>query len=321
MGAEHLIRTASDAKALRHAARPLTPSPTSFDETLSDLAERFILPNLPGASAVADFHRALLTYVEQPDAIFLLRAMSGTERRQFYTTEDGTRFKATDNAPAWWVHGTLLQGWMIADGAFGEVMATMPAHFHDVARTCPPTASEAGWHIAHIFDVKDRQTNYERFTRQEVIRRFVRSVHPCNYFLLPKPSWQRWGSDERVIGFFASLYAERYKDVWNDFLTLAGCSTRSLAHSVTPIAYKYDSSTTTHSSGSIPSQPSRAIRTPSQTEEGEEGLAEYRASRLTFKRDVIEPLPAHGIFRVITPIGTFEMTKADLPDLSRCSQK
>ncbi len=37
----------------------------------------------------------------------------------------------------------------------------------------------------------------------------------------------------------------------------------------------------------------------------------YRFSRLCFKRDVIEALGAIDPFRVETPVGTFQMTKAD----------
>ena len=37
----------------------------------------------------------------------------------------------------------------------------------------------------------------------------------------------------------------------------------------------------------------------------------YRFSRLAFRADIIERLPLAGRFRVITPFGTFEMTKAE----------
>jgi hypothetical protein len=37
----------------------------------------------------------------------------------------------------------------------------------------------------------------------------------------------------------------------------------------------------------------------------------YEFSRLCFKRDVIEALAPQDAFRVVTPVGTFQMTKAD----------
>jgi|ERR1035438_4710119 hypothetical protein len=40
-------------------------------------------------------------------------------------------------------------------------------------------------------------------------------------------------------------------------------------------------------------------------------VATYEFSRLCFKRDVIEALAPHDTFRVATPVGVFQMTKAD----------
>jgi len=37
----------------------------------------------------------------------------------------------------------------------------------------------------------------------------------------------------------------------------------------------------------------------------------YRASRLLFKADLIESLEPNSRFRIITPFGTFEMSKAE----------
>jgi hypothetical protein len=37
----------------------------------------------------------------------------------------------------------------------------------------------------------------------------------------------------------------------------------------------------------------------------------YHFSRLCFRRDVIEPIGQSEAFRVITPVGTFQMTKSD----------
>ena len=38
---------------------------------------------------------------------------------------------------------------------------------------------------------------------------------------------------------------------------------------------------------------------------------EYKATRLLFRAEVIEPLEDSDVFRVHTPEGTFSMTKAD----------
>ncbi len=39
--------------------------------------------------------------------------------------------------------------------------------------------------------------------------------------------------------------------------------------------------------------------------------ASYRYYRLGFKADVIEPLGEREVFRIVTPEGTFQMTKRD----------
>jgi hypothetical protein len=46
-------------------------------------------------------------------------------------------------------------------------------------------------------------------------------------------------------------------------------------------------------------------------EAGRAPAAAYRFSRLCFKRDVVEALGPQDLFRVETPVGTFQMTKAD----------
>jgi hypothetical protein len=57
----------------------------------------------------------------------------------------------------------------------------------------------------------------------------------------------------------------------------------------------------------------RLIRTDVLAAEsrGAAPAATYRFSRLCFKRDVIESLSPHESFRVETPVGNFQMTKAD----------
>ena len=177
-----LIRAAQDlARAPR--LRALVESPSAFSGPLDALYESWIEPNLPAADAVAAFHAALTAYVHDPRAELLVRQVTGMERRAEYATADGTRLRATDNAPAWWVHYALLQGHRIAPGAFAAVVRTLPAHLFDVARTTPASANAAGWHVAHLFAVKDGRTDFARWTRADAVGRFVRNVHPCNYFL------------------------------------------------------------------------------------------------------------------------------------------
>ena len=43
----------------------------------------------------------------------------------------------------------------------------------------------------------------------------------------------------------------------------------------------------------------------------------YQFSRLCFRADVIERLDDHQAFRVVTPVGTFQMTKSEFVQVFR----
>jgi hypothetical protein len=47
------------------------------------------------------------------------------------------------------------------------------------------------------------------------------------------------------------------------------------------------------------------------TSDGAAPPTTYRFSRLCFRRDMIEPIGQSEAFRIITPIGTFQLTKSD----------
>lgn len=55
----------------------------------------------------------------------------------------------------------------------------------------------------------------------------------------------------------------------------------------------------------------RLAEEPLRGTTGAEPVTTYEFSRLCFKRDVIEGLAPQDAFRVITPHGVFQMTKAD----------
>lgn len=277
-----MIRKASDARMLA-GVRSYISSPSAFAGTLEELFDGYIAHNLPSAESVERVHRQLVTYAASRDALFLVRRVRGTERGVAYEAQDGVRFKATDNAPAWWMHATLLREGQIADDAIGAVIESIPNHMFEIAKTSAPTANQSGWHIAHIFGVGDRQVDYVSWNRADVVGRFFRNVHPCNYVPLPNPDWQKWGADERVIAFVAADFARRYASVWSDFIRLACASEASRPKVAGPIRYAYSSSPEAQS------LPDTTVATPS-THTSDRVKATYRASRLTFKQDVIEKL-------------------------------
>ena len=306
-----IIYTASDARAGSPPARLIAQSPPEFDGMLDTFIEQYVLASLPTPEVVGDFHDTLQAYICSRDPLFLLRYVSKTERRASYHTTDGTRFRATDNAPAWWVHAALTQEYRIAPEAFAEVIATMPAHMFDVAAVTAPTASASGWHIAHIFDVKDGNTDFQRWTRADVVGRFVRNIHPCNYFPIAKPEWQRWGGDQRVIGVFEAMYGERYRDIWPEFLRLARADDRAIVRVAEPVHYSYTDIATKPRRGSAIQPPSTIPLDTTAPRTLQSHPVEYHASRLTFKRDVIEVLDDDDQFRVVTPQGTFQISKRE----------
>lgn len=308
-----LLQTAKDAKQLARNTPALRHCPSVFDGTLEEFVDEHVLPNLPTPDAVTEFHQALVSYVAESDALLLVRAVTGTERRRDYSTSGNVTFRATDNAPAWWVHAALTAGHHILPGAMRAVTSTMPCHMFDVPKVSAPVAASVGWHIAHIFNVKDGDTDYSRWTRKDVVARFIRNIHPANHFLFPKHGWQRGGGDPRVIGYFSSLYERRYGAVWDEFVAIAGASPGALARTSAPIPFSYNDG--------LPSV--RVTTSGRRSEHGANlpdtsppsGVIAYHSSRLTFKRDVIEGLGDGVSFRVDTPAGSFQMTKEQMREV------
>ena len=170
---------------------------------------------------MAKVHRELADYCTLPDPLFLLRYLTGEERGREMRTTAG-RYRPTDNSPAWLMHYLAFNGIALPKAESLEpLMAEWPCHMFELARLGMKTVSHHGWHVAHFLPAKDRSTSPERWTRADLVRRFVRNVHPCNYSYLPKPDWARYGADPAVISFLTQRYRERYRDVWDEFAALA----------------------------------------------------------------------------------------------------
>ena len=213
---------------VRASGPPITPAPEAFDGELADLYASVIEANLPAPAEVEYWHSRIVGHCRQSDSVFIVRHVAGTERGTIYTTAGGQRLKPSDNAPAWWLHFVAFNG--IRDLHFDQ----MPTHMFEIGRHLPTSINDAGWHVAHILNAKDWNTDWKNWSRNELIKRFVRNIHPCNCFYVPKREWHRYGGDTGVIGFFASIYAERYSAVWSEFLiSLEPFSQRSVQSRVT----------------------------------------------------------------------------------------
>jgi hypothetical protein len=154
--------------------------PTTFDGTLRELysgwAERVLLRT----DVVEEFHDLLVSYLQAADPLFLVRMVKGTERGVTVRTAAGQRLRVTDNAPSWWIHRELFAGRIPDRAAFGAFVDEVPSHMFGIPKG--ENISSAGWHVAHIFDVKNGDVSFAAWDRTELVRRMVRNIHPCNYF-------------------------------------------------------------------------------------------------------------------------------------------
>jgi len=194
--------------------------PIPFEATFERFVRDQLDPLLPPERVICIFHRELMRYVTEVDALFLTRCVKGQERRRIVRTRDGTRLLPSDNSPASWWHMAMFHGVAVSRDNFAEFVRTTPTHFHDVAKYS--TVSTAGWHVAHILDVKDGNVDWRSWTRTDAARRFVRNVHPLNLFYVPMAEWMRVGGDPDLVGYVASVYATRWPNIWAQFTSLAG---------------------------------------------------------------------------------------------------
>lgn len=291
--------------------RDMTPSPPLFEGSLAELYARWALPNLPRPDIVAYYHELLVEYCNGEHPLFLVRALSErrTKRGVVYATRAGERFKVGDNSPAWWMHYVLFNELRVTQPVFARMIGGMPTHFHAIQKQVPRSISNAGWYVAHIFRAKDGNVDYANWSRHDLVRRFIRNIHPCNYFFVPKPRARDYGEDPRVIAFFATQYAARYSAVWREFLDLAQHGPPPDGEQFGSLPYSYG--TAAPSIGGNPSDqtPTGAAGAPGARDPAEP-RAVYSHSRLCFRADRIEPLAPHDTFRIVTRVGIFQLTKA-----------
>lgn len=292
------INTKNSVTKLPRTQKLMSQAPVSFEGDLDTLFKDYIEPNLPHPDTVFHYHELLKDYCLGLDPLFLIRKMAGTERREVYFTDGGNHFRATDNAPVWWMHYIVFNNFLIATADFPQAIGNAPSHFHDIGKYLPTSISAAGFYVAHIYDVKDGNTNFWAWSHRELVKRFVRNIHPCNCFYVPKTKGSFYGENQQVIAYFASLYEKRYQAIWQEFLALVDGQPK----------------TSSSNSGRFPivfgSSEVKPLLATKATESGEPSIT-YHASRFTFISKHIEPLALDEAFRMVTNVGTFQMTRAD----------
>ena len=206
--------------------RPLPSAPPAFHGTRSAYIECHLEPLLPDARVVEAFHRALVGYLGQPDTVHLVRAVAGLERGVPVVTRDGGRLVPGDNSPAWWWHALLFNGLAVDPARFASLIVATPSHmFQAPARG--ETLNARGWYVAHILGVKNRDVRWQGWPRREAVWRFVRNIHPCNTFYVPRTpaAWVGISADAGMLASVADYYRRRYASVWDEFCQLADAPT------------------------------------------------------------------------------------------------
>jgi len=285
----------------QNTALRIKEAPSAYNGTLGELYDGWAKHVLLLPSVVEEFHRQFCSYLVSADTLFLIRYVAGQKRGQIEPTDFGQLLRPTDNSPAWWIHYQLFSGHFRQYASFNSFIESVPSHMFQVR--LPESINKAGWHVAHIFDVKDRDVHFRRWDRKELVRRFARNIHPCNYFYLPKYEWQRYGSNPTVIAFFYEQFKSIYRTIWEDFLRLVDSTPLLISVGVGEYRYAFSANKTDQCSAPGAGEDPCA--------ELNECVAKYSHYRLCFKADVIESLGMDDRFCIVSNAGTFIMTKRE----------
>ena len=194
----------------------IVPPPPQFDARFSEFYERFVEPNLPSVQKVRAFDTLLRQYLSNEDPVHVVRYVRGQTRGTIYRTGQGWRIFPTDNAPVWWTHALLHSETALPKENASALFGTMPHHFFKVARF--QTLNQAGYHAAHILSAKNGDTDWRSWMRDELARRMLVNIHPCNMFLVAKQEWARNGGRRDIIAWITSAYLDRYGATMEKFL-------------------------------------------------------------------------------------------------------
>jgi hypothetical protein len=292
------------------AARPaILTCPSSFDGPLPDFHTQYVLPNLLDPSMVQYYHELLMEHCSSDGLLPIVRAVSGTEkwrisepaRQKVYVTRFGDRFKATDNAPSWWMYQVVATGLRIPRTCFADVLLEMPMHMFDVGKrlNLSVNINAKGWHVAHLNDAKDGDTGYENWDRQNLVRRFIRNLHPCNLFYMPKLKPQTYGGGLDEKSFYYEVLSTRYASVWQEFTALAAGSRPPQGSSTARIIYDQRLGGPWYSLIDRSDDPFDATSLPPQAQKCLQLMALGGKSRYS-KSELIEEFEKHrNVFRTV----------------------
>jgi hypothetical protein len=274
-------------------------APAEFNGTLGDLYDGWAKYVMLEPTVVIEFHKKFCDYyLNSKDPLFLIRNVANRKRGQILRTNHDIQFRPTDNSPPWYIHYQLFSNRFCNDTSFATFVESIPCHMFSIR--LPESINSAGWHVAHIFDVKNGETSFSQWNREELLRRTALNIHPCNYFYIPKCEWIHFGKNATIIAFFYDKFKSLYRAIWKEFLNLV--QNMDMCVPKEACEYRYSFSTNQKDKENV-------VRTPENKKTGQSDQAKYSHSRLCFKADVIEPLGMDDIFCIQSSVGTFEMTK------------
>ncbi len=200
------------------------------------------------------------------------------------THPSGRTLLPCDNSPAVWAFTLALEGSCpsldeVADLA---VNGKIPVKFAELKRF--QAFYTAGWKLAHIDGVGlGTRTPLEELSLDKLQEHMRLLLSPSNHFAVPKV-WAGLGEVPEVIE------------------VIRACDSHARGEALPPAA---------------PAPTARVVPATGPTQSRREAARpanSYRATRLLFRAEVIEGLAEDESFRIETPEGTYEMTRADFLD-------
>lgn len=186
----------------------IKPAPPSYEGSYEDFYDEYVEPNLPAPDRVVAFDALLARHFAEADPEYLIRSVLKLDRRESYRNRAGHLLLPTDNSPAWWLHSYLLTDLPLDGLDNAEFFWSVPRHMYDIRlRT---HLAKAGFHLAHIVNAKNRDTQWETWTAAELQRRMIFSIHPWNWCLVGKPEWARNGGRADILDWIQARYVVRY---------------------------------------------------------------------------------------------------------------
>ncbi|MBN1210530.1 MAG: hypothetical protein JXB05_37095 [Myxococcaceae bacterium] len=231
---------------------------------------------------VAHAWDALLREWIHTPALPLFVRKDAARRRPAPTHPSGRTLVPCDNSPAIWAFTLALDGNCptLAEVAALAANGEIPVELTKLGRF--GAFYKEGWKLAHVDGVGLRTRTPLEEVPLDTLKEHLRLLlSPSNHFAVPKV-WAGLGEIPEVIEVIRTCDAQARGDALRTAAPASGA--------VPPMP------------APGPTQPRRvaALRTNS-----------YRATRLLFRADVIEGLADDQSFRIETPDGAYEMTRAE----------